>query len=248
MPPERGNAEQNSCVFADTGYPGTDEADAERVRLSLRGIGRSRPFRRGDRLLALADVSDEVLLVESGVVRVVLSSDGGDEVIAGLYGEGEILGELGVLSGVPRMATVVAHTEGVAVHVPRTRFLAFVLDDRLALLHMVGTLQRRLRKAERNRLDTASLDVPTRVARELLDLARSCGWASDEGVVVSGLSQRELAQLVSAHDKTVEAALRLLRSAGLLRTARRLFVLPDPDRLESSLASSGWRIAGPPGR
>lgn len=218
--------------------------DVVQVHQQLREIGRIRRFSRNDRLMVYGDRSDEVLLIESGNVKVVLSTDGGTELIAGFYGAGELIGELGVMNGIPRTASVIAHTSGSAVHVSGKLFLGFVSENRLALLHIVGTLQRRLRNADRYRLDNASQDVPTRVARQLLAWGQSCGRVTAEGTVVRGLTQKDLAQTVSASVKTVESALKVLRGAGLLHTRRCTFVLPNPGRLERSLTDSGWRLAG----
>lgn len=194
--------------------------------------------------MTVGAASDEVLLIESGSVKVVLSAENGSESIVGLYGDGELIGELGVISDQPRSATVVAHLPGSAVHVPRVAFLRLMEQDMDTLVLVNDTLRRRLHNADHRQLAMAARDVPTRVAAQLLTWARKFGEQVERGLRVQGMTQRELAQVVTANEKTVDAALQQLRSAGLVETGRRSFLIPDPALLEHLLAQPDWR----PGR
>lgn len=220
---------------------GNDEDALERVHAELRELGTRRGFRRLERLIHGGDESDEVLLIETGVVKVILRNESGSELILGFYGSGELIGEIGVLNGGPRTASVTAHTNGSAVHIPGSRFRSFLTSHNTALFLVVGTLQERLRNADRWRLDHASLDVPTRVARQLLVWARTCGQTTERGITIRGLSQKDLAQSIAASERTVEQALRLLREARLVSTGRGMFVLPSPSGLERRSDGPGWR-------
>ncbi len=212
-----------------------------RVPHTLRGLGRLQSFLRGEFLMRYGEQSDEVLFIESGAVKIVLSTETGSESILGLCGHGELIGELGVISGRPRSATVIAHLGGVALHVPRITFLRILEQDREMRMMVDDTLVRRLYKADRRQLAIASLDVPTRVASQLLAWAKEHGVRAGDGLLIRGLTQRDLAQVVTASEKTVESALSLLRSTGLLETRRCRFLLPDPALLEYLLGRPGWR-------
>jgi CRP/FNR family transcriptional regulator, cyclic AMP receptor protein len=186
--------------------------------------------------------SDEILLIKSGAVKVVLSAPNGSESILGLYGCGELIGELGVLSGEPRSATVIGHVDGAAIHVPSEAFRALLAQDRETLLLINETLHRRLRNADHRQLQLASRDVPSRVAAQLLAWAKSHGEQTGSGLVIRGITQRDLALIVTASEKSVEAALRSLRDAGLVETGRCRFTLLDPARLEQLLSQPDWRL------
>lgn len=215
-----------------------------RVSQTLRGIGRQQGFHRGDFLMRCGARSDEVLLIETGAVKAILSAENGAESILGIYGPGELIGELGVMNGRPRSATVIAYLDGVALHVPRTSFLRLFERDREVRTLVNDTLWRRLHNADRRQLALASLDVPTRVATQLLAWAKDHGVRAGTGLSVRGFTHRDLAQVVTASEKSVDAALKLLRSSGLLQTGRCWYMLPDPARLERLLGQPGWR----PGR
>lgn len=218
-----------------------DEQAIRRAQQNLRDIGRLKPFSRGDVLMTSGKPSDEVLLVESGMVKVVLAAQNGSESILGMHGTGELIGEMGVMSGRPRSATVIAHVTGSATHIPANAFLRLLDRDRETMLMLQDTLERRLRMADHRTLAFASHDVPTRVGAQLLEWSQTCGERTRDGVVIRGLTQLDLAQTVAASLKSVEAALDDLRRLKLVETGRVRFRLPDPDLLEKVISKPGWR-------
>jgi len=82
-------------------------------------------------------------------------------------------------------------------------------------------------------VDTAFLDVPTRVAKQLLTLAASyAGGADTSDPPVVPLGQDELASLVGASRETVSRALTSYRRMGILTTSHRRIVINDMKGLE----------------
>ena len=97
----------------------------------------------------------------------------------------------------------------------------------------LAALARRLRRTNESLADLVFTDVPGRVAKALLDLARRFGRPVDEGIMVShDLTQEELAQLVGASRETVNKALADFASRGWLRLESRSVVLLDVERLQ----------------
>ena len=217
----------------------------DRVRTLLRNCGCFRPFRRAELLIMEGAPSDEVLLIEAGKVKVVLRGANGADSILGFYGAGELMGEMGVMGGRSRSADVVARTDGVAVHVEAERFRTLLRDHPLVSKHVAEVLCKRLFQADQRQRLHASSEASVRVAMQLLSWAQSSGEPVEGGGVrVKGLTQREIAQFVTASVKTVDHVLRQLRSDKLLETGRRSYVLPDPPLLRRCLADPNWR----PGR
>ncbi|GAB3300316.1 helix-turn-helix domain-containing protein [Parasphingorhabdus pacifica] len=83
-------------------------------------------------------------------------------------------------------------------------------------------------------------DVPTRVASALLRWAKEFGRTTEQGLLMRGLSQKDIAQAVCASEKTVEAVLGDLRNAGLLRTERLRYWLPAPHALEARVTGDSF--------
>lgn len=209
---------------ADTFFDRLDTATVQQ----LRRLGRQWDFATQQVLTRQGEPGDAVLIIDSGVVKVSVSSAEGDEVLLGLYGRGELLGEVSALTGACRSATVTGHLPGVATEIEAGRFRDF-LEGRPDLLAAVLTpAAQRLRRADLHRLSYAGTDVGGRVASTLLEWANRHGTVADEGVVIAiRASRRELAQAVAASEKTVDDVLTLLTRARLVSTGRRRFVVLD---------------------
>ncbi|RKT88397.1 cAMP-binding domain of CRP or a regulatory subunit of cAMP-dependent protein kinases [Saccharopolyspora antimicrobica] len=201
-----------------------------RVWGELLELGTRLHFGRNDMLIVAGTPSDHVLLIEHGLVKVLLPGEGRDLVV-GFYGPGELMGEQGVLFSEARSATVVAHTPGTATRVPGRLFRRYVERNPAVLGALYGILRERLRKADQRQQSLVGQDVPTRVARQLLAWSETLGTRTADGVTISGLSRKDLAQCIGAGETTVDAVLKDLTSLGLVRTHWRKYVLPSPRRL-----------------
>ncbi len=81
-------------------------------------------FNEGDVIYAVNDPSDCVYLVHSGTVQ--LESKQG--MILGTLGEGELFGEVGLITAAPRTVTVRAKTKSVLIKVEEAVFLAKIRE------------------------------------------------------------------------------------------------------------------------
>lgn len=199
----------------------------------LRERGEIRRFRPAELIFLEGEVGTDVFLVESGLVKIYVTAPNGDELILGLHGKGELIGEMAVLGQAARSASAMGHTAGSLFRVSGKDFRAFLVEHPDAMTHVLHLAQQRLRGADRERLSYLSDDVSARVARKLLAWAPAHGAErADRAIVISRFSRRELAQCVAASEKTVDDVLATLCAAGLITTGRRRFVLLDPLRLQ----------------
>lgn len=76
----------------------------------------------GNLLFEEGDRADELLVVVQGALDVLVRVPGGESVVIGRVGRGEILGELGVIDGTPRSASVRAVAEVQVLALPRERY------------------------------------------------------------------------------------------------------------------------------
>jgi CRP/FNR family cyclic AMP-dependent transcriptional regulator len=104
-------------------------------------------FEAGDVLFRQGDVSDHVVLIRSGTAEVIREV-GANSIRLGTAKEGEFLGEMGVLEGRPRSATVVA-TSGLEVElIGRRGFLERVSSDPQLAQRLLVRMSSRLRDVE----------------------------------------------------------------------------------------------------
>lgn len=206
----------------------------EESRAALAAIGTWCSFDAGTPLVHQGSPSRDLYVLVDGRVRVVMTTPGGDELLLAVLGPGGTVGELAVLDGAPRSATVVALEPVRALRVSSTSFGHFLLARPQAVVGVLRVLSARLRAADELRLDLAVASAEQRLARGLLALAAEHGHVTDEGVrITAPLRQSDLAAYVGLSREAVNQALRALREQGLVATARRSVTILDLEGLRT---------------
>ncbi|MFJ6134567.1 Crp/Fnr family transcriptional regulator [Kitasatospora sp. NPDC092286] len=204
-------------------------------RTALLSLGRRLRYPPRSTVIRQEEPSDHVLLILHGWLKVTAAAPNGYEALLALRGPGDIVGESAALSGRPRAATVTTLEPVEAVAVDRTTFTAHLQRAPATALQLLALSTDRLRTADRRRLAFASLSVSERLSDLLLELARTHGSPTDEGILITvPLSQQELAGSVGASREAVARLLRSLRDRGVVITRRRSLVIARPDVLRRS--------------
>src|SRR3954469_22071081 len=204
--------------------------DGARAELLARGI--KRRYQAGATLFAEGDRSDRCFLLERGNVKIVQVTADGREVVLGVRGGGDLIGDWSVIDGLPRSASAVALEPVEAVQLDAMQFLGFLEVSPKATLWLLRSVLHRLRDSDRKRAEFASSDAAGRVARRLAELADQHGQPVDGGVRITlPLSQEELAGWTGASREAVAKALAQFRGRGWLSTERRRITLHDLDAL-----------------
>ena len=215
-------------------------AEADEVRAghgalaaALRDRGFARSFGRGQALFSEGDVGERVFLIEHGWVTLRSVGPDGEEMILGLRGPGEVVGEMSAFDGAPRTATALAVDAVDAVVAPATEVANVLAQDVDAANDFSRILVRRLRESDRQRVEFTVLDTLARVARRLLDLSDRFGTPGPDGVVhvELPLAQDELASWCGSSREATVKALRTLRELGAISTGRRRVTVHDREKL-----------------
>ncbi|MFF9347996.1 Crp/Fnr family transcriptional regulator [Streptomyces sp. NPDC014734] len=201
-------------------------------RMSLLRLGRELDFAAKAPLLRQEEPSAHVLLILHGWTKVTTSAPNGYEALHALRGPGDIVGESAALTGRPRSATVTALSPVRAVVVAHEKFRAFVAGSSAVTFTLLALTADRTRAADRRSLEFAAMTVRERFAVLLLDLARTHGGRTDDGIELDiPLSKQELAGAVGASREMVQRLLKDLRERGIVVTGRRAMVIRRPDAL-----------------
>jgi CRP/FNR family cyclic AMP-dependent transcriptional regulator len=199
---------------------------------ALRSRGVARTFARGAALFHERQAPDRVLVVTSGCVKLSSITEEGKEVLLALRGEGDLLGELGAFDGEPRSATAVALETVEAVVLPIPDFRAFLEEHPRVALHIIEMISKRLRDADRKRLEFAAQDSMSRVAARIVELSERFGTPQDGGIQIDlPISQEELAGWTGCSRDSVVKALQAMRGLGWIETQRRQITVIDTDAL-----------------
>ncbi|MFH8560430.1 Crp/Fnr family transcriptional regulator [Streptomyces sp. NPDC017988] len=206
-------------------------------RAALLDTGRPLHYPARAVIMRQDEPSAHVLLLLHGWTKVTATAANGYEALLALRGPGDIIGEGAALSGRGRSATVTALEQVEAVAIEQGRFTGFLAGSPEVALKLLGLATDRQRSTDRRRLEWAALSVRERLAVLLLDLLRTHGTRTEEGVALTiPLSQQEFAGSVGASREAVARLLKELRNRRIVVTSRRRIVVVRPDVLR--------RIAG----
>ncbi|MEU9335043.1 Crp/Fnr family transcriptional regulator [Streptomyces sp. NPDC048290] len=215
-------------------------------RTVLRAAGRMESYAPREDLMRQDDLTDHLLVLATGCVKVTAVSAAGYQAVLALRGPGDLVGEQAGLDGGPRSATLTALTPVRALLIPAAGFKA-AADDRTAIsgaLHQVLSI--RLRDADRTRTSAGSDPLAARLAALLLDLAAAHGRRTPSGAVRIGLplSQDDFAGLVLGSRRTVSRILEQWRADGWVSTGRTQVVIENPDALKRAGHGGGTGAGG----
>ena len=170
---------------------------------ALVGATSSKRLAAREELFHKGDPAAQVYVVASGRLKVVTTSADGDEVLFAILDEGEVVGELPMLTGGRRTASVVALEPSELLALARRDFLRFLREQPECAIELMVVL------AERYGAEDAD---GTRI-----DLR---------------LSQGELADLVGTTRESVNKQIRAWSEQGVVRMARGEVTILDRERLE----------------
>ncbi|WP_314613460.1 Crp/Fnr family transcriptional regulator [Streptomyces stackebrandtii] len=202
------------------------------ARHELLGSGTQVRFEADAVLLREGMTDQHVLLLLSGFAKVTATVENGESSLLAVRAAGDTVGEMAMMTGAPRSATVIACGPLTARVLPSGVLRELLLRRPEIAMALTALVADRLRWANQRRLDFRGYQAKERLARLLVELAASYGSPGAGGVVVGcRLTQPELATLVGAAETTVHKVLRELREEGLLETGYRSTTIRDLPRL-----------------
>jgi CRP-like cAMP-binding protein len=192
-------------------FDGLDQDDLTR----LAGIAREVNLADGDTLFDQGDESDGLYVIVSGILRIYLTADDTREATINLLEDGETIGEIALLDGLPRSAGAAALTDAKLIFIPREPFLSLLDESTKLARQIILTLCERLRAANAQVDQAIFHDLRHRLVVLLRQLAIIHGHVEkDVAVVDLDLTQGTLAQMLGASREAVNKQLRGLAKDG----------------------------------
>ena len=128
---------------------GLFQGTSPEARRTLSERGRLRTFEAGDILMRQGEESDAMYVILSGRVRVERDAPGQSEpALLAELGANEVVGEIGVLDGGARTATVTALEQTRTLELHRTLLSVVLLQYPDVAGELLRTLSRRLRSTD----------------------------------------------------------------------------------------------------
>jgi CRP-like cAMP-binding protein len=202
--------------------------------VDLLQLGTARRYEDGERILRQGDTEQFVVLLQNGQAKVVATTAGGRSFLLGIRFPGDLVGELSLLDGGPRSASVIAFGPVVGSTITGSAFIEFLDRHPRATREVMRMIGERLRSADRRRVELG-YDVSTRVICVLAEFVATSDTQLSRHAVEVRLTQRELAELVGAAEVTVQKALRGLSRAGVVSTSYGRILVRRPHLLAAEV-------------
>ncbi|RNL60564.1 Crp/Fnr family transcriptional regulator [Nocardioides marmoriginsengisoli] len=201
-------------------------------REALAGLGGTRAFATGERLMHQGEPGDRVVVLLEGHVKASHVDVRGREVVLSFRGPGDVLGELTFTHGEPRSASTTAIEPVSAQVLTSAAFRGFLVQQPTAALTLIDVISRRFRYANDARVQFGDLDTSGRLAARLLELADRYGDPVADGIRIRlPVTQADLGSWTASSRAGVAEALRSMREQGWITTERRRITLLDVEAL-----------------
>jgi CRP/FNR family transcriptional regulator len=192
-----------------------------------------RSYPKGVRVFHEGDHSDACYIVRGGDLRVTREHPDGRAIALATLGPGDIFGELAMLDGEARSASVEALSECELLALPATDVRRLLRTSSEITVKLVVALTRRLREANERIARQSFQTVPSRVAGVLSQLiAEEAPTDGHHGVTIR-MTQADLAQLAGTSRESVSRFLAVLERAGVVQVGRGRVTVLEPRRLRS---------------
>jgi CRP-like cAMP-binding protein len=193
----------------------------------------TRVVKAGTVIYGKGDPGDSLFAVVTGIVQISAPSVEGKDTVFAQLAAGEIVGEIALLDGRPRSADVAAVTDCELMVINRRDFVPLIHDHPELAFRLIDILCEKLRRTNDQVERVTFLDLPTRLAKVLIQLVQS----STEGRKIS-VTQSALGQMIGMSRESTNKQLRNWEERNWVRLERRSIVVVALDKL-TALATAG---------
>lgn len=192
---------------------------------------KSARYKKGEVVFYKTDMSTDLYIVSSGKLKAVLADEEGDEMVLALFEKGAFFGELSLLDGKGRSATIVADTDVELAILRKDMFLDLLYANPRISVELMITLVERLRNADEMIESLAFLEVGERLLRTLFDSAAEDSDSATGFRKAGKMTHKELAARIGCSREAVSKCLKVLSGKGLVKDSKGSMLIAN-DALE----------------
>jgi CRP/FNR family transcriptional regulator/CRP/FNR family cyclic AMP-dependent transcriptional regulator len=192
-----------------------------------------RTFASGDTIVHEDDDEHQTFfIIVSGSVHVAVNSSEGKQAILATLRSGEFFGEMAVLDGEPRSASVVAAEPCRLLMLYRKAFLDILQRYPKIAIAMLIEMSRRQRRSNRHINTLSMMSVYGRVAEVLLQLAKEHGRKTGSMIIIDKRpTHQTIAEMAGTSRETVSRVLSQLQKKRYLTMDRKRLVILNEAKL-----------------
>ncbi|MDD2882225.1 MAG: Crp/Fnr family transcriptional regulator [Rhodoferax sp.] len=191
---------------------------------------------RGHVVVRKGDKDAQMLFVLRGRLQVIDLSEDGREVGLNFLTAGEYFGELSVIDGLPRSATVVATENSMIAVLPRPYAMDLIYKNPSVIEDLLKKMARSIRRASSYQ---GILSIPNAFHRVFALLNQMTCVAPGGLVVIDNIpTQHEISIMVNTSRETVSRAMRFLIEKGIVEKDLRRLIIRKPVDLDGIYKSA----------
>jgi CRP/FNR family transcriptional regulator len=196
-------------------------------------VAMPRRFDAGAVVFKEGDEGSTCYIVRSGRARAIREHPDGRSITLAHFGPGDIFGEMAMLDGERRSATVEATEDTDAIAILSGDMHRLLREHPEISVKLIGALGQRLRDTNERLARQSFQTVQSRVAAALAQLVAAAREADggEDGDVTITTTQAELAQLAGSSRESASRFLAVLERAGIITQGRGRLTVHDPEAL-----------------
>lgn len=196
-------------------------------------VGVRKKYKKGSIILLEEETGAALFVIISGKVKIVRSDDDGREVILSILGENDFFGEMSILDGLARSASVVAITKAELFMIHRRDFLNLMQDYPPVAISLLKDLSMRLRKADSQIKSLSLKDATGRVANVILQLADDIGTIRKGRVEIDEMPlQQDLANMAGTSRETISRVVHMFIKKGQVEMVGNKLIISDYEKFK----------------
>ncbi|WP_353683646.1 Crp/Fnr family transcriptional regulator [Thermodesulfovibrio sp. 3907-1M] len=182
--------------------------------------------KKGEIIFYQSDESTDLYIILDGAVKACLLDPDGKELILNIFKKGDFFGELSLLDGRPRSATIIAIEDSVVGLLKREHFLKLLKNNPMIVISLLSALVERIRMTDEMLGAMVFLDVSRRIMKFLMNIAEKQGEKTRDGLIrIKKITHRELASCTGASREAITKALKVLKFKGILKEEEGFFLI-----------------------
>ncbi len=173
-------------------------------------------FDNHEEIFREGDAAHNLFFIQKGNVKTFRITTEGKELITGMHGEGDFIGQLSLLNNCKtytETATVIGDTE--VLSIPREDFTKLVYENKLVSNKFLNIISNNLAHVQEQLVDMAFAPVKKRAAKALLELNEK-GLMEDEENKGLDIPREDFAAMIGTATETAIRTLSEFKSQGLL--------------------------------
>lgn len=202
----------------------------------------TRSFCKDETIILQEDESVQALfMIASGEVKVYISGIDEKETILSILTKGDFFGEMSLIDGAPRSASVKSIANSEILILKREDFLSQIKKKPELAMSLMEEMSSRIRKANRQISSLATLTVFGRVANTISNLLEEKGTRihAENGKMITIIpnrpTQQQLAEMSGTTRETVSRVINTLQKRGCISLSGKDMVVLEEENLKNIL-------------